>query len=62
VTDQQITQTMRFRGGHDNDRLALGPRELYRSFTRQNLLEVRNHPIRRRRPFEGRAHKKMLGF
>ena len=36
--------------------------ELDHRLGRQDLLEIGNHPVRRGRPLESRAHEEMLGF
>ena len=59
--DQQIAEAMSLTGRHDDNGLALGRHQFHDGIFRQNLLEIRNHPIRRRRSFERRTHKEMFG-
>ena len=61
MPDQQIAEAMSLTGRHDDNGLALGRHQFHDGIFRQNLLEIRNHPIRRRRSLKRRAHKKMLG-
>ena len=61
MPDQQIAEAMSLTGRHDDNGLALGRHKFHDGIFRQNLLEIRNYPIRRRRSFKRRAHKEMFG-
>jgi hypothetical protein len=61
MPNQQIAEAVGLAGRHDDNGLALGRHKFHDGIFRQNLLEIRNHPIRRRRPLKRSPHKKMFG-